>query len=83
LVENLAVFGEAADLVFGEDQVAVHFDVEDAAAAFNQFAVDVDGFFDRVRQTGGFGLVISHPAVLDADMHGVAPSVDCCEQSSA
>jgi hypothetical protein len=68
------VFGEAADFVLRPDQVPVHFHVEDAAAAFDQFAVEIQLLFNRIRQTGGFGAIVSHSTVFDADRHGVTPS---------
>jgi hypothetical protein len=43
--------------------------VKHAAGAFNQLGVNLEGFLDRSRQTGGFGVVVSLRAILDRDVH--------------
>jgi hypothetical protein len=69
-VRDLARTREAACLLLGEDEVAVHLDVEDAAPALEQVRPDAEPLFQLVRQTGGTGLVISSYAVLDGDTFG-------------
>ena len=64
------MLGESTLFVLGENEVAIDGDVKDAAAAFNEFGGDAEFLFDRIRQTGGFGMVVSLHAVLDADGHG-------------
>jgi hypothetical protein len=56
-----------------EDQPAVHADLEDPTAGFDE----LDSCFrklllDAGLQTGGAGEVVSEPAVLDPHMHGTA-----------
>ena len=57
--------------MFGIDQVPIHNDVEDAAAALDQFGLDARCILDRVRQTGGLRGVVSLHAVSDADFHSL------------
>ncbi len=74
------MFGEAAFLVFGEDEFIVQGHLEGAAAggdefqAFNILFVFIQHLF---RQTDGFREVASRGAVFDAESllvsHGVAP----------
>jgi hypothetical protein len=59
--------------MLGIDPAAVHFDVEDPAPARNQFGFNAFRVPDRIRQTGGFGQVVSLCAVCDADLHRVKP----------
>jgi hypothetical protein len=73
--EHLLMFGEAADLILGEDQLPVGGDIKDAAAAFDELGLDAVGLLDGFRQTGGFGKVVSLHAVLDADLHAHRPPV--------
>ena len=75
------MFGEAAFLVFGEDDGVIEGDLEGAAAGGDEFQafhvefVLAQHFF---RQTDGFGEVASRGAVFDAQAllggHGCAPS---------
>ena len=69
-VEYFAVFGESPYFVLVPDLHAVNVYVEHAAGAFDHLSVYVKLFFDRFRQTGGFGVVVSLYAVFDADVHG-------------
>lgn len=55
--------------MFGIDQVPIHNDVEDAAAALDQFGLNARCILDRVRQTGGLRGVVSLHAVSNADFH--------------
>ena len=73
LLSYLAGIGEAAGLVLGKDQLAIHLDVEDAPAAGNQFCLDTQGFAQFVRQTGGFGIIVSDCTVGDLNVHSVSP----------
>ena len=69
-VEDLPGLGEAAGLVLGVEQLAVDNDIELAVASDLELG-DYSGLFlDRGRETRGLGLVVSHPAVLDRDLHG-------------
>jgi hypothetical protein len=68
---DLAVERESTLLVAGEDRIAVENDLEDASAPRYQLRTYADRRFDRGRQTGGTGLVVSDDAVCDGDVrHG-------------
>jgi hypothetical protein len=67
---DLAGRGKAAHLLFGEDQLAVELDVEDAPGTLDQLGSDAEAPFQLVRQTGGTGSVVSNSAVLDGDAFG-------------
>lgn len=57
--------------LLGIHEIAVHDDFEYAAARRNQVDLDsIESIFKRGRQTGGSGLVVSHPAVLYRHAHG-------------
>lgn len=73
-VDDLFVLWKAAGLVFGIDQFAVEFHVEDAVAAFDQLRFFRERLLDAGRQTGGLGQVVSHHAILNADLHHNSPS---------
>jgi len=68
LGEDLLFLGEAAELLLGEDQLAVHADLEDAAARLDEVGLDAVLLLDLGRQTGGARLVVSNAAVLDANL---------------
>ena len=69
-VDDLVPLGEAAGFVFGEDHLAVGFDVEDPFTPGDQLRIDSEAVFDLGRQTGGAWLVVSNLAVIDGDLHG-------------
>lgn len=73
LVDYLVMFREAADVVLAPDLRAVDVNVEDAAAALDQFGFHLEFALDRLRQTGGCGQVVSFTAVLDGDVHCLFP----------
>ena len=80
MFEHLGVFGEAAFLVFGEDDGVVEGHLEGAAAGGDELqALDVLFVFIQhlFRQTDGFREVASRGAVFDAEAllrgHGIAP----------
>ena len=67
--EDFTVFGEAIELMFGEEKVAVGVHIENAAAALDERGFVTRRILDLGRQTGGPGEVVSLPAVLDGDFH--------------
>jgi hypothetical protein len=69
LLDHLVGCGEAACLVFAPDLSAVDLHVEDASRTFDQFGFDVELALEVCRQTSGFGVVVSLPTILDADVH--------------
>jgi hypothetical protein len=58
--------------LLGKDQHAVPLDLEPSAAGLDQFEFDVGIFLANLRrQTGSAGLVVSHHAEFDADVHDI------------
>ncbi len=73
-VQHFLVLWKPAGFLLAVDQLAVDFDIEDAAAALDQLALDAEFALDRIRQTGGLGLVISLHAVFNRNVHSVSSS---------
>ena len=69
LLQNLLVSREAVGFVFAEDHLAIDDDVEDTAFAFDQRRIDSGCSFDRFRQTGGLGRVVSLHAIGNRNLH--------------
>lgn len=67
--EHLVIFRKASGLVFAEDQLVVGLHIKNSAGAGNELGVDIHLLLDRIRQTGGFGQVVSLRAIGDADFH--------------
>lgn len=65
------MFGESSRVVFGENSLTIHHDVEYTASAFNQFDGVTGLLFDRGRQTGGLGAVVSLTAIGDRNVHRI------------
>jgi len=57
-----------ACLVFREHQLMVHRDIENTAAAGNEFCVDAGGLFNSGSQTDRSGFVVSLRAVGDGNV---------------
>ena len=53
--------------MFGENHLSVHDDVEDPAAALDEFRFDTGVLLDRIRQTGGLRQVVSLHAIGDGN----------------
>jgi len=70
------VLGKLTGLVLRVDESAVDLHIKNPSAAFDEFRDDPGGCFDCVRQTGGFGRVVSLNAVSNADLHFWTPSTD-------
>jgi len=70
LVEYFIVLRKPAYVVLVPNLRAVHVYVEDPAGAFDHLRIDAELILDRLRQTGGRGVIVSLHAVLDADVHG-------------
>ena len=70
LGQDFVVFGKSARLLFGEDRLPLKNDLENAAAAFDQFDGESRLFLHGVRQTGGVRFVVSLNAVGDGNGHG-------------
>ncbi len=63
------MFREATGIVLAEDSATVDNDVKDASATFNQLNSVAGVLFDRGRQTGGLGTVVSLAAVGNRNVH--------------
>lgn len=61
--------GEPAGLVFTVNQFLINLYIKNASPALDQLNIRVVLVFDRRRQTGGLGGVVSLHAVFDADFH--------------
>jgi hypothetical protein len=66
---DLSFRGEATFFVFGEDLGVPDGDIERSAGTADELRVDVEFFFERGRQTGGSGEVVSDYAVFDDHVH--------------
>ena len=63
------MFRKSAGFYLAVDQLAVDFDVEDPSAPLDEFGADAELGLDGVRQTGGWGSVVSFYAVFDGNVH--------------
>lgn len=68
-VDHFVMFGKPSRLMLAPDLPAVDMHVENAAAAFDHFRVDVELFPDGIRQTDGLRQVVSLNAIFDGHMH--------------
>jgi hypothetical protein len=69
---DLAWIGETPCLFLGEEQLVVDGDLEDPTRSLDELRFDAELLLDLLRQTGGAGVVVSDPAVLDDDACGHA-----------
>jgi hypothetical protein len=70
-LQNFLVLGKAAELLLGEDQLAVEHDLELPAGALDEGGVNALRLLDLGRQTGGPWQVVSLHAVRDLQLaHG-------------
>jgi hypothetical protein len=69
LLNEPGIVGELAGLMLAVNEVAVDLHIKDASSAFDQLGVDVEGFLELIRQTGGIRCVVSLHAILDRDVH--------------
>jgi hypothetical protein len=69
LAEDFVIRGKAICLMFRVNQLSIHHDIKDSAAAFDHFRFDTCCFSNCVRQTDGLRGVVSLYAVGDADCH--------------
>ena len=75
-LEDLFVRRVAPGGKLGVDQVAVNDHLERATARIDELNVAVFvPFLKGIRQTGGFGTVVSNDAVLDGYVHSVSRAV--------
>ena len=61
-------------IVVGEHDLVIERDLEDAAPGFDECSLEPEFFLNPIRQTDGFGAIVSLNAVPDANLvHGVIP----------
>jgi hypothetical protein len=71
-LQDFALLREAVELELREEELAVDGDLEPAAVARDERERGepaLERLEQSSRQTGGLGLVVSHRAVLDLDLH--------------
>ena len=73
MIQYLTVFRKTSGLMLRVDQLAIDFDIKDAASAFDQFGIHPRLCLNRIRQTGGLRGVVSLHAIRDRDLHVAAP----------
>lgn len=69
LIEHFVVLRESSGCLLIPDLRSVDVNVEHPAGPLDHRGVDVELVLNRLRQTGGCGIVVSLHAVLDADVH--------------
>lgn len=69
-VDQLVVVGKLAGLFLAVDQLTIDLDLENTAASLDQLAIHVKFILESVRQTDGFGGIVSLYAVFDRNVHG-------------
>jgi hypothetical protein len=76
--QGFTSIGKAVQLKFREHQLAVDFDLEDAAPALDQGRPDARGLLEFGGKTGRPRQVVSNAAVGDADLfHGRGGTMGC------
>ena len=68
-VDNRILVGKDASDLLGIDQIAIGFDLKDAAHRFDQVRVFLQLAINFLRQTDGTGEIPSTPAVFNGDLH--------------
>jgi hypothetical protein len=68
-LQDFFIIGKSSGLVLREQAGAIDIDVEDSAASADEFRPNAGLRFDRGRQTGGPGKVVSARAVRDPNFH--------------
>ena len=69
LCDDLIVFRKDSGVVLRVNLVAIGDDIKDTSAAFDQFALDTSCCSHCIRQTDGFGRVVSLDAVRAGHVH--------------
>ena len=89
-IKHLVVLRETADFLLMPYLSAVDVHVENAATALDHLGLDAEFALDRLRQTGGRGVVVSLHAVFDTDVHQASvpsmtrlPRADACHGAAA
>lgn len=72
--KHFGVLGKSACLFLAVDELAIHLDVKNSAAAGDHLDLNLELTLDSVRQTDGLGLVVSLHAVFDGNVH-IGPSL--------
>lgn len=72
--QDFAFFWKAPELGFGKHENSIAVDFKDPARFFDQFGIHTQFGFKLYRQTGGSGVVVSHSAIFDFDLHSLLPT---------
>ncbi len=64
--KNFLVFGKTPLFLLGKDQLSIGHHLEDPSGRLDQFRLDPQLLLERLRQTGGFGVVVSLHAIFNA-----------------
>ncbi len=73
--KNLARIREPARFELGENEFTIDFDIEDPVSPGDQLGLNSQTLTQFIRQTGGFGFVVSYRAIMDLNFHGVSPMI--------
>ena len=76
VIENLIIFRETAHRFLGKEEASIGLYLEDAASRLDEFDIGKSLRFQKIGQTGRFGIVVSFNAVFNGDMHGEPPVYD-------
>ncbi|MCG3138363.1 MAG: hypothetical protein HJJLKODD_02226 [Phycisphaerae bacterium] len=68
-IDNFLMFRESANLMLAEDQLTINLHIKYPAGTLDHFRFYAELFTNGVRQTGGFGSVVSLHAVGNRNLH--------------
>jgi hypothetical protein len=66
--------GEPASYTFGKHELIIYDDIKDTAPSRDQLRLNTIGVAQFIRQTGGFGLIVSLLAIMYINFHDVPPA---------
>ena len=65
--------GEPASFTFGKHELIIYDNIKDTVASRDQFCLSTIGVAQFIRQTGGFGLIVSLLAIMYINFHDIPP----------
>ena len=66
--------GEPASYTFGKHELTIYDDIKDTVAPRDQLRLNTIGVAQFIRQTSGFGLIVSLLAIMYINFHDVPPA---------
>jgi hypothetical protein len=66
--------GEPASYTFGKHELIIYDDIKDTVAPRDQLRLNTISVAQFIRQTGGFGLIVSLLAIMYINFHDVPPA---------